>query len=266
MNELYLIKLFCLIDDTIRELSIIDDCRSKYSNSEVIFVGVIAALFFSGNIRMSYSFLFFHKYLTKTISESRLNRRIRKIDFYNDILTKISIDDSQYVVDSFPISSCRLSREQRCKLFRGKCFKGYNSSHKNYFHGLKIHLIVSKIGMPFIFQITPGSEHDLSALRYMDLSFSKKINLYADKAYNNFKFEQELKNNGINLVPERKVNFIKQHSQKLMSRLKKYRKRVETSISGIIKLMPRWIMAVSQDGFETKIALFILAYAFTFLN
>jgi len=76
MNTIYLIKLFCLLDDAIKQLSIRDDCRSKFSNSEVVFVGIIAARFFSGNIRMAFSFLFFHKYLTYRISESRLNETV----------------------------------------------------------------------------------------------------------------------------------------------------------------------------------------------
>ena len=265
MNELYLIRLFCLIDDAIHQL-IIDDSRCKFSNSEVVFVGIIAARFFSGNIRMAFSFLFFHKYLSYPISESRLNRRIRKIDFWNKLLQILAKEDSQYIVDSFPISSCRLSREQRSKLFQGKSFKGYNASHKVYFHGLKVHLIVSRIGKPFTFQITPGSEHDLTALKYMDLPFYWKVWLYADKAYNDFKFEKELKRKNINLIPERKENFLKYHGKRILGRLKKYRKRIETSISGIVQFMPRWIQAVSNDGFETKIALFIVAYATTFLN
>ena len=265
MNELYLIQLFCIIDDAICNL-LKDDCRSRFTNSEVIFIGIIAARFFSGNIRMAYSFLFFHKYLSNSISESRLNRRIRKIDCWDKLLQTLAKADSQYIVDSFPVSSCRLSREHRSKLFQGRCFKGYNASHKTYFHGLKIHIIVSKTGMPFTFQITPGSEHDLTALKFMTLPFIKKIYLYGDKAYNDFKFEKILLKNAIKLIPERKENYLKQHGKRIRSKLKRYRKRVETAISGIARLMPRWIQAVTNEGFETKISLFILAYATTFLN
>ena len=267
MNDIYLIKIFCILDDTIKQqLSMKDDCRSKFSNSEVIFVGIIAARFFSGNIRMAFSFLFCHKYLTYHISESRLNRRIRSIDCWNQILQVFANNDSHYIVDSFPVSSCRISREQRSRLFKGKQFKGYNASHKTFFHGLKVHLIISKVGSPFAFQITPGSEHDLTALKYMALPFSHKIFLYADKAYNDAKFEKQLKKDKIYLIPQRRENSLKNYGRVILSRLKKYRKRVETAISGIVQFMPRWIQAVSNDGFETKIALFIVAYATTFLN
>jgi len=263
MNEIYLIRLFCTIDDAICKL-LKDDCRSRFSNSEIVFIGIVAARFFSGNIRMAYSFLFFQKYLSNSISESRLNRRLRKIDCWDKLLYILAKDDSQYIIDSFPVSSCRLSRAYRAKLFLGKIFKGYNASHKTYFHGLKVHLIVSKIGIPFSFEITPGSEHDLAVLKYMALFFPNKVNLYGDKAYNDFNFEKFLYKKGIHLIPERKTNYLKQHSKKIKSKLKKYRKRVETAISGIVQLMPRWIQAVSNEGFETKIILFIVAYATTF--
>lgn len=266
MNETYLIKLFCIIDDSLKQLSIKDDIRSKFSNSEVVFVGIIAARFFSGNLRMAFSFLFFQKYLTFPISESRLNRRIRRLDCWDNLLLILAKDDSHYVVDSFPISSCRLSREQNSRLFQGKQFKGYNASHKTFFHGIKVHLIVTKFGVPFTFQITPGSEHDLTTLKYMDLPFTKRVFLYADKAYNDYKFEEKLYKNKISLIPQRKENSLKSYRKVVLSRLKKYRKRVETAISGIVQFMPRWIQAVSDEGFETKIALFIVAYATTFLN
>jgi len=91
----------------------------------------------------------------------------------------------------------------------------------------------------------------------MDLSFPRPCRLYADKAYNDYKFEDKLSKEKIRLTPQRKENSLK---------LKKYRKRVETAISGIVRLMPRWIQAVTEHGFEMKICLFILAYASNFLN
>ena len=131
---------------------------------------------------------------------------------------------------------------------------------------MKVHLIIDKNGRPFTFQITPGSEHDLTALKFMDLPFVKKVNLYADKAYNDYGFEKNLRKTGVNLIPQRKENSLKKHGKRFLYWLKKYRKRVETTISGIVRFIPRWIQAVSNAGFETKIALFIVAYATTFLN
>jgi len=266
MNDLYLIELFCFIDDALNSLGIKDDPRARFSEAEVVFVGILAARLFSGNIRNASSYLKSSGYCPKMLSESRLNRRLHKVDYWNNILSFLSKADSQYIVDSFPIPSCRLSRLSTARLFKGKCFKGYNSSHKTFFHGLKIHLIIEKNGCLHLFQITPGSEHDLKALKFMDLSFPRPCRLYADKAYNDYKFEDKLLKEKIRLTPQRKENSLKSYTKGIALKLKKYRKRVETAISGIVRLMPRWIQAVTEHGFEMKICLFILVYASNFLN
>lgn len=173
---------------------------------------------------MAFSFLFFHKYLAYHISESQLNRRIRQINCWNKLLQTLTKYESHYVVDSFSISSCRLSREQSSKLFHRRQFKGYNASHKTFFHGLKGHLIISKIGAPFIFQITPGSEHDLTALKFMNLSFHRKIYLYADKAYNDFSFEKSLIKTGVRLIPQRTDNYLNFMEKTLLQDLKNIEK------------------------------------------
>ena len=73
-----------------------------------------------------------------------------------------------------------------------------------FFHGLKVHLIITKNGCPYIFQITPGSEHDLTALNFNDLSFKNSCRIYADKAYNDYKFEKKLAKKKIRLTSQSK--------------------------------------------------------------
>ena len=200
MNDLYFIELFCFIDNALSSMGIKEDPRAQLSETEVVFVGILAARLFSGNIRNASFFLKSSGYCPKMLSESRLNRRLHRIDYWNNLLSLLSKTDSQYVADSFPIPSCRLSRLSCSKLFKGKCFREYNSSHKTFFHGLKIHLIITKSGCPFLFQITPGSEHDLTALKFMDLAFPRPCRLYADKAYNDYEFEEKLSRKKIRLL------------------------------------------------------------------
>ena len=261
MKELELIELYCLIEDFIQILEHHNDPRSEFSEAEVVFTGIVAARYFSGNIRKSRCFLKYSGYCPNMLSESRLNRRINRIYFWNDLLKMLADHDYHCVIDSFTISSCRLSRANRRRLFQGRIFKGYNSSHKFYFIGIKVHLITSRTGKPFFFQITPANEHDLTALKFLALPFERPCRLYADKAYNDYQYEDMLRKKSIRLTPQRKENSRKKHSRGVIQWLYKYRKRIETAISGIVRLMPRWIQAVTMEGFETKIALFIVAYA-----
>ena len=200
------------------------------------------------------------------LSETRLNRRLHKIDYWNTLLIVFLklITNILWTVSLFHpvgyLGYIELSYLEESVL------KVIMHHIKPFLHGLKIHLIITKNGCPFLFQITPGSEHDLIALKCMDLKFPKPCRLYGGKAYNDGKFEEELGKKKIRLTLQRRANSLKSYTKGIALRFKKYRKRVEVAISGIVRLMPRWIQAVTDHGFEMKISLFILAYASNFLN
>jgi hypothetical protein len=66
----------------------------------------------------------------------------------------------------------------------------------------------------------------------------------------------------IHLMPIRKKNSKRKSDGFLAKIRRKKRKIIETTFSCIEKLMPRSIHAVTKAGFELKIMLFVLAYAF----
>lgn len=49
----------------------------------------------------------------------------------------------EFVVDSFPISVCRHIRIDRCRIYEGEEFRGYNTSKREYFYGLKVNIIAT---------------------------------------------------------------------------------------------------------------------------
>ncbi len=125
---------------------------------------------------------------------------------------------------------------------------------------MKVHLVATTNGKPVSLIITPGSVHDLTALRVMNLPLPEGSNLYGDKAYTDYDFEEELqKEAGIQLIAQRKVNSKRPHPQPIERNRSKVRKFIETTISGIVRLMPRWIQAVTEEGFELKLTLFVIA-------
>ena len=71
MNDLYLIELFCFIDNALDSSGIKDDPRARFSEAEVVFVGILAARLFSGNIRNASFFLKTSGYSPKMLAESR---------------------------------------------------------------------------------------------------------------------------------------------------------------------------------------------------
>jgi hypothetical protein len=92
------------------------------------------------------------------------------------------------------------------------------------------------------------------------MSFRDGSIIYADKAYNDYAIEyllQEIEH--IQLIPIRKKNS-KRTLPPYVSFVQSYhRKRVETAGSLIEQLLPKSIHAVTSQGFELKVALFVIA-------
>lgn len=88
------------------------------------------------------------------------------------------------LTDSMPIITC--SGKRQGKVARELCDKGYNSTKKMHYFGLKLHGIAfyRKGILPKIdlLQIGPASQHDLEAQRQI-LNNTKAVALFADKAF-----------------------------------------------------------------------------------
>jgi hypothetical protein len=69
-----------------------------------------------------------------------------------------------YALDPFPMPVCENIRANRCRIASEKAFRGYRASHRDYFHGVKVHLLVASGGLIAEFWLTPGSWHDLTGL------------------------------------------------------------------------------------------------------
>lgn len=85
--------------------------------------------------------------------------------------------------------------------------------------------------------------------------------IYADKAYNDYGFEDLLKDADISLAPLRKKNSLRAVPGWVTYLRSYFRKRIETTVSQITALFPKVIHAVIPQGFELKIVLFIIAFA-----
>jgi hypothetical protein len=90
--------------------------------------------------------------------------------------------------------------------------------------------------------------------------------VYADKAYNDYAMEDVLlEASHLQLYPIRK-----KHSKRILPPSiayvqHYYRKRIETVGSLIERMLPKTIHAVTAEGFELKVFLFVLAYSFNCL-
>jgi hypothetical protein len=123
-----------------------------------------------------------------------------------------------------------------------------------------MHLMVTQDGQPMEYFLTPGGFGDVDALKYYAYTLPDGSIIYADKAYNDYEIEDLLQEmDHMALLPIRKKNSKRALPPEGSFVQHYYRKMVETAGSLIEQLLPKSIHAVTSQGFELKVALFVIA-------
>jgi hypothetical protein len=272
--ELEIIAIYCWCDLLLKHLKIKEDIRSELSNAEVITTAIVAVRFFCGNFENARRFLGGHGYIPNMLSKSRLNRRLHMLghELIGDIqkvigeLFKAANPHQEYAVDSFPVPVCENIRIFHSRIYGQEKYRGYQASKKRYFYGVKVHMLVTVDGRPVEFILTPGSCADVSAFKELDLDLPEGSTVYGDKAYTDYEEEDLLLEAAdIGLKPQRKDNAKRRFDRCTEYIINRQRKMVETVFSGIARLFPKHIHAVTSLGFELKVALFACAAGFAVL-
>jgi hypothetical protein len=262
--------VFYLCDELLKTVDNQEDSQVKMNNAEIMTVALTASLFFSGNYERSREFLSEHGYIPNMLSKSQYNRRLLAIPenvwmALCNILAEIhkrTNEGNEYAMDSFPIPVCDNIRISRSSIYEGEDYRGYIASKKRYFYGLRVHIVVTKTGKPVEFVLTPGSLNDCGVLKQFNLDLPEGSTIYADKSYNDYEYEDLLKEAAnINLSPLRKKNSKRPIAPWVNFIRKSLRRRVETTASQINALFPKTIHAVTPRGFELKVVLFIFAFS-----
>ena len=262
-----IIATFCLCDDLLKAIHHPEDCQCQMNDAEIMTTALMASLFFRGNHESSRAMLQQYGYIPHMLSKSRFSRRLHHIKGLFLILFellgniwKMLNTDAVYVIDSLPVAVCDNIRIRRSRIYSKEEFRGYQASKKRYFYGLKIHLMVTQDGQPVECFLTPGGCGDVDALKYYAYALPNGAIIYADKAYNDYDIEDLLQAvDHIHLIPMRKKNSKRALSPSVTFVQSYHRKRVETAGSLIEQLLPKSIHAVTSQGFELKVALFVIA-------
>ncbi len=264
--DIQMIAIYCLGDDILKAMPHREDPQRHMSDAEVMTTAIVAALFFGGNLEASRRFLQAHGYMPRMVSKSRFHRRRQRLKPL--FLTRFNLlgehgkalhADSISVIDTFPIPVWDTLRIARAKMDRGERYRSYQAGKRRYFYGLKIHLMVTKDGHPVEFFLTPGNYSDTAGLQHFDFALPEGAWVFGDKAYNHDEIEDVLAEAAILLLPVRKKNAKRPLPPWMRSSPSYYRKSVERTGSLIERLLPKSIHAVTPQGFELKVVLFILA-------
>jgi hypothetical protein len=260
---------YCLCDDLLKAIRHQEHPQGQMNDAEVMTTALTAALFFRGKHESARTMLKQYGDIPHMVSKSRFSRRLHRLtEIFVMLFTllgqtwKTLNTNNIYVIDSLPIAVCDNIRIRRSKIYTDEKFRGYTASKKRYFYGLKIHLMVTQDGQPVECFLTHGGLGDVDALKYYAYELPDGSIIYADKAYNDYKIEDLLKEvDHIELIPIRKKNSTRALPPEVSFVQHYYRKMVETAGSLIEQLLPKSIHAVTSQGFELKVALFVIAYS-----
>ena len=268
LTEDKIIGIYCIIDDILKGIGHREDERRRVSDSEIITTAVVSALYFGGHLDNARGFMKMTKMVPQMLDKSRFNRRLHLVgDLVFSMFWQLGHDlksmagASEYVIDSFPVAVCDNIRISRCKLLKGKQWRGKQSSMRRYFYGVKVQVMINAQGIPVEFGFVPGCESDVQALKKLPLAVAPESKIYGDSAYTDYQAEDDMKEaEMIDLMICRKSNS-KRPDEPWIRFIKEYmRKGIETSFSEIKALFLRKIHAVTFKGFLLKIVMFILAF------
>ena len=262
------IAIYSIIEDILKAIGHYEDKRRDMSDAEVITTAIVSTMFFSGNYEKGRNFMAENGLVKNMLSKSRFCRRIHAVaDLVYDIfhqlgmvLKEINIS-TEYLVDSFPVSVCHNIRIPRCRIVRSEEFRGYIASKRTYFFGVRVHVLTTSDGIPVEFAFLPGGASDVRGLDVLSFELPPGSDIYADSAYTDYSVEDALEEmDGIHLDPNRKKNS-KRYDEPPMRYYKKLmRVRIETTFSQISASFPKWIHAVTLNGFLLKVAFFVFAF------
>ena len=264
--DTYIVLVYCLCDDLLKGLNHREDPQCRISDAEVMTIALVAALFLGGNQALSNSMLHEQGYISFHLSRSRFCRRLQRVrKYYEPLFAQLGMYFKQqnaeqvYVIDSMPVAVCDNYRILRCRIYQTEGYRGRQASKKRYFYGLKVHLLVTEKGEPVEFSLSAGSEHDLTGVYELPFDLPPGATVYGDKAYVQHMLEATFKEYGIDYAPIRKTNARQPDPAWLAALKATKRKCIETTNSLIERLLPKHIHAVTKEGFETKVALFVIA-------
>jgi len=261
------IAIYCFIDDFFRRIGRKEDVHCKVSDAEILTTALLAARYFHGNLVSAYAYMQQHQGV-KMIDKSGFTRRLHRLRqplvalfrALGETLKELNTS-CRYLIDSFPVAVCDNIRIPRCRLLQDEHYRGKNASKRRYFYGFKVQVITTAEGVPIQFYIHAGSFADITALQAMPINLPVGSQLYADSAYTSYEIEDLFSEcDQVKLLVCRKSNATRKDEPWQAFLKNFYRKRIETTFSGITNFFPKKIHAVTPQGFILKLILFIFAY------
>jgi len=268
MTAQHIIRIYVVIDDTMRTLGHASHPLAGVADAEVLTVAVVAAAFFGNHHARALAVLRAMGYLSHPLSPSRFSRRIHALadwlalllDVLSDLFAHGQAAICDFVIDSMPIPVCKRVRARRCRTVRGRVYCGYCPAKKEKFFGGRLHRVCTTNGLPVAFTLLPGGLHDLTPIHDLTVELPEGAWVYGDKGYNSAPDEATIRTTGGGvLVPLRK-DTMAPHTRAAQCGLRTVRLVIETVHSqltalGLDRLHVRSVAALEINVHASLLAL-----------
>lgn len=263
------IALYCFTDDLLSAMDhkTKEGCRT--TDAEIITTALVSAMIFKGNQSVAIDYMRSHNMAPLLPKKSGFSKRLHALcelllmvfQQLGDLVKQLNCSH-RYILDSFPLAVCHNIRIARCKLLKGKAFRGWIPGKQQYFYGVRIQVVTTQTGIPVEVCFVPGATNDGEAVGRLFWDFEPGDSIVDDSAYTSYLFEDVAREAGIDIRTIRKRNH-KRKDAPWENYLKHHdRKPIETTFSCITNYLPKALHCVSTQGFFIKALLFLMAYQF----
>jgi hypothetical protein len=199
------------------------------------------------------------------------NKRLRSaLPLVKRMIRELATDsdfwfDNHWIVDSTPVP-CGMSRPtvQRSNL-AGWAQYGYCASHSRFFWGLRLYLVCTPTGMPIMWALASakiGEREVLSAMLEVDaglVAARAGILLISDKGFASKPFEQELLDQGIELLRPSRKREKERYGEPMLKKVRQLIESVNDTLKGQLDLEQHG--GRTFEGVAIRVAQRILAMA-----
>ena len=267
-KEIKLIKLYCTVcqyyDNTIvaeiQRLS--NNFCPKFSDEECITIYLWGIANQKYEMKAMYEFIreYYEGWFPELPSYESFVKRVGFLAPAFRTLAQILIFEQdmdgtviEHIIDSMPIIVAKESRSGSARTASEICDKGYCSSKKMYYYGVKLHSLSQKqyhsLPKPTIFGVTPASVSDISFAREA-LYDAHDIDIYGDKIYNDSDwFEYMRTHSNVNISAPVKLK----KGQKILESIDRLYNSAISSIRQPIESFFNWLIEKTHIQSASKV-------------
>ena len=269
--EDFIINVYCMLDDNYKKI-VTKKLRAKgpepkLSDAEVITIELVGEFLGLNDDKKIWEYFKHHwnKWFpnlgsSKTFVTQASNLNIVKNIMQECIAKKLgAFDDDIHLFDGFPMPVCHYKRASKTKLFKSEVEFGYCAAKDEKYYGFKGHLLISMDGIPTAYTFASAEIDE----RVFIPELVDKIRglVIADKGLIDFKLQENLRKQCIDLQTPLRTNMKDSRSKDFVKNIVSTRRLIETVISQLTdRFKIAKIKAKKLWHFSRKVTRKILAH------